>query len=159
MQQNPPGIAGKAAVAVLEVVATERPEQLPWLVETLRGSARGRVTVLQIAADCGVGLDQLAATISQAARDLDTLRSQYRRRWQHPREIVESPNAGALYALALARVQRYGDGANRRAWLKFAHRLYEVLQTERHRAWIVEFIGTPAEHATSDGSGEPSATS
>ncbi|MCP3957077.1 MAG: hypothetical protein GY719_04430 [bacterium] len=144
-----------AALAVLEVVATESPEQLAWLCATLAVSP-ARAGLRKLAADCGVlDVDQIGGVLEKAAQDLYVLRSRYRSRWRHPRELVEAPNIDALHVLALARAWRSPAGSPARsAWLTISRRmtkaqildrgpLEEPMSGSDPERWIRRWIGLP----------------
>ncbi|MCP3959662.1 MAG: hypothetical protein GY719_17575 [bacterium] len=131
-----------AAIAVLEVVATESPEQLDWLCSTLAQS-QARADLRQLAAEQlgGVDVDQIAGVVRKAERDLGVLRSRIRRHWRHPRELVEAPNVAALHTLASARARRSPGGSPaRRAWLRLAQRLLRAHHADRRCRRLLDFL-------------------
>ena len=119
--------------AVLEVVATTAPEQLPWLCQVLPGT-------LQLAAYCGVEPHHLAGTLAKAITDLDRLQTT-RQAWEHPGDVrmVEQPNAPALFLLAIHRYQRPGSVRPLRL-ARVLKRLQAAHDNTRRRQRIADFV-------------------
>lgn len=135
------GLSVEAVVAVLEVLASERPELLAFELEALLNSPF-RFAVQELHGALGVRLEELALVLYAASADLGKL-EQLRRAWRDPRKVLSSPNVPCLLILCRARLGRI-RGVRRRHKLEVVLRkLGAAHEHARSRAWIEDFIGPP----------------
>ena len=127
-----------STVRLLELVAAEVPELLPFANELLRQSAL-RFAAIELAKDWGVRLEQLPATVAQASAGLDRL-VKYRGGWRQVSQVVDAPNVAAITALAEARLARTPD---RRCLGPLVHKLRRLEANQRARDRILSFLNEP----------------
>ncbi len=131
----------EAVAAMLELVASRRPDLLPAYLD-MASNSPARFAVLELVADVGLrdSPDPYRGLLKIMA-DLDQLE---RRRggWTHPRQIVSHPNVGALLYFCRARIQNAAGIGKRRRLEVMARKLQRVHEREKTRAWINEFIGS-----------------
>ncbi len=98
----------RSTAELLDVVANRRRDLLPMLWQALRAAESTRdhaETLLDLVATCGsADKPSPCRTALAIAGDLDTL-AETSSRWSHPAQVVESPDALALYRLCAARAQ------------------------------------------------------
>jgi hypothetical protein len=132
--------------SMLELVASQRPDLLPVYLDIVANSP-ARFAVLELASDLGVRADQdLNRTVLKIVADLDRLESR-RAGWQHPQQIIATPNVGGLLYFCRARIQNVPGSARRRRLEILATKLQRVYDQERTRAWINDFIGATGKAA------------
>ena len=124
-------------VAVLEMVATQRPDLLPWLVAVFERSP-ANFTLFQIADEWNLPLQELRSAAAKAADDLDRLEARAVV-WIQPR-FLRKPHLGALFRFAVERCQRVGSRRRQRLE-NIGRRLERQLELNRRRQWIETFIG------------------
>ncbi len=134
-------------LAVLELVASELPDLLPFVVGTMEASpARSEVLALVKLFDVKRPRD-VAARAGRAAFQLDRLERNARRKWTHPREFLGADGlpASILSRFAQARAARW----ERRGWprsselVRLDRRLREAAGKERATAMVREFLSDP----------------
>ncbi len=131
--------------AILELVASERPASLSWLLDVLRSSPAGSA-LGQLAEDWLSQLGDLDAQVGaalarvavKAARDLGRL--DRRRSWSTPDVVVPSPNVAALYCFANARAGRMAGLAQRRHLEVIARKLERAYELHRTKHELEEFM-------------------
>ncbi len=128
--------------SLLEIVASERPELLVPLCETLRSGPAFQI-VLDLARDWHVEPAELAAVASRAARQLGRLEMR-RGQWRHPSLVVDSPNVRALSHFAYARRGRVSGRVRSRRLNVLAIKLRRIAETEHHRRQLDSFLREPA---------------
>ncbi len=136
------GSSFDAVVAVLELVASGRPEMLEFQLETLLNSPMG-FAVHDLASDLDVPWERVSFTLYRACLDLDRLEKR-RGAWRDPEKILQSPNIAALRHVCRARQGRVTGVARRRQLDVTLRRLERAHALARSRAWIEDFIGPPA---------------
>ncbi len=130
---------------VLEVLASERPEVVGAVVETL-ASSPARPALLELARLFQVEApEELAGAVVTVVRQLDRLEHQPRR-WTEPREVLGSTaaSATALDAVARWRADRWRStrGGTRPARLRRVdRRLKDAAGLERARALVDGLLG------------------
>ncbi len=130
----------EASLAILELTATEQPEQLEFLTHVLCNSSMS-FAVQKLAADFDVSLEQLDDTIAKACKGLDRLEKR-RGRPCDPAKLLDSPNLAALHYLCKARLNRVAKPPARRHRLERIRRKIERChQVAQTRAWIDDFLG------------------
>ncbi len=131
-------------LAVLEVLASERPEMVGAVIETL-ASGPARPALLELARLFQVEApEELAGAVVTVARQLDRLERQPR--WSEPREVLGSTaaSATALDAVARWRADRWRStrGGTRPArLLRVDRRLENAAGLERARALVDGLLG------------------
>lgn len=133
--------------SMLELVASQRADLLPVYLDMVANSP-ARFAVLELASDLNVKETQdLYPIVLKIVADLDRLERR-RTGWQHPQQIVSTPNVGGLLYFCRARIQNVPGIARRRRLEVMARKLQRVYDQERTRAWITDFIGTTGIPAT-----------
>ncbi len=132
---------------LLELVATERPDLLAPLVETLQNSP-GRRGLAKVAEVWGIRPEDRAADLGavavRASRHLDRLERRRPGTWRHPDQVVDAPNVEALATVADARRER-ADGIARARRLDILRRkLRRVAAVERQRRELDAFLRAPS---------------
>ena len=131
----------ESIAAMLELVATQRPDLLPVYLD-LAANSPARFAVLELATELAVRETQdLYPVVLKICADLDRLERR-RAGWKHPRQIVTDPNIGGLLYFCNARIQNVVGIARRRRLEVMSRKLQRVHDQERTRAWITDFIGT-----------------
>ncbi len=136
-----------AGLAALEVVASEHPQTLAFLVESLAASP-ARLEVLELLEVFGVQRPAgLAAKAARAAAQLDRLELLAGRRWEEPRQCI---GEGALPASILsrfadARALRWAASGRQRppALVRVNRRLRAAARKERAAALVQKFLSDP----------------
>ncbi len=133
-----------AGLAALELVASEYPELLPFVVEGLAASPARR-EVLELVEVFGVRRPaELVEHGAAAAAQLDRLELLARRRWSTPRELIgaNALSASVLSRFADARAERWRRrGRQRRPELvRIDRRLRAAAGKERAAAMVREFL-------------------
>ena len=137
----------EAMAAMLELVASQRPDLLPAYLD-MASNSPARFAVLELASDVDVrDANDFYPTLLKIVADLDRLE---RRRggWKHPRQVVRNPNVGGLLYFCRARIQNVAGIGRRRRLEVMARKLQRVYDREKTRAWITDFIGTSGRRAS-----------
>lgn len=128
-------------VAVLELIASSRPDLLDLQLETLLNSVM-RFGVRELAGVLDVPVERMGLTVYRACLDLDRLEKR-RGAWRDPGKVLESPNVAALVRVCEARVGRVRRVVRRRRLEGILCKLEQAHELAMSRAWIEEFIGPP----------------
>ena len=137
LEQETEGVA-----SLLEMVASERPDLLGWVVDLLQHSPV-RFAVLRLLREWEVGNTRRAAPfLRKAVTDLDRLE---RRRWTKPQQIIPKPHLGSLVLMATARAQRIDGSVRRRRMAGIADKLERYDENERTRRYVEAFFQEPAD--------------
>ena len=131
----PPAI--EPAVVLLEVVASKRPEILPWVLGDVPLGKVGEA-VVRLAKEWGVPVVEVPRVADQAARYLDRLD---RTRQLPEPGSVRGPDLAALFHFVLARHERLSAVRRRRHLQRLTGKLSEELELARRRRRIESFIG------------------
>lgn len=127
---------------LLELVAAERPDTLPAVVELLANSpARGAFAELMTAWHAETR-DEVVAIVSQATVDLDRVERWRTVPWDHLKERLHAPNMAALSDVAGQRARRTPVIRKKRRREIIARRLERLAHLDRTRqeldAWLAE---------------------
>ncbi len=127
---------------LLELVAAERPDTLPAVVELLASSpARGAFAELMTAWRAEIP-DEVVAIVSKASVDLDRLERWRTVPWNYLKERLLAPNLAALSDVANQRARRTLVIRKKRRREIIARRLERLAQVDRTRreldAWLAE---------------------
>ena len=98
----------EGTIAVLELIASERPQLLDLQLDTVLNSPM-RFAAHNLASALGVPVEQMGATIYQACHHLDRLEKR-RGHWRDPSAVLESPNVAARKGSSAAVQRRFLDG-------------------------------------------------
>ncbi len=130
-------------VAVLEAIASERPDLLRPLVSALEHSPAGGELVA-IAKAWNKPVDLLAEVAVTTSEHLERLE---RRRgvWRHPSQLVASPNVPALASFAQARRDRVPGLDRYRRLDMLALKLGRIAELEHERRAIEAFLREPVQ--------------
>ncbi len=136
-----------AGLAALELVASEDPDLLPFVVEALAASP-ARSVVLELAKLFDVRQPgELAARATRAASQLDRLEKNASRRWTDPREFLgpQALPAALLSRFAAARAARWQRRARPRLpeLVRLDRRLRVAAGKERAAALVRDFLTDP----------------
>ncbi len=133
--------------AMLELVASQRPDLLPIYLDTVSNSP-ARFAILELASDLKVReIQDLHPVVLKISADLDRLERR-RTGWRHPQQIVAKPHVVGLLYFCRARIRNVPGIARRRRLEVMSRKLQRVHDQEKTRAWITDFIGTTGEPAT-----------
>ncbi len=132
---------------LLELVASERPNLLGPLIETLKHGPAGRGPA-EVGEIWGIRPEDRAADLGavavRASRHLDRLERRRPGTWRHPDQVVDAPNVEALATVADARRER-ADGIARARRLDILRRkLRRVAAVERQRRELDAFLRAPS---------------
>ncbi len=146
--RNGPGAAwlapAESTLTVLEIVASEQPDLIEFLAQSLVGSPVS-FAIRELAATFGVAPEDVGETVGRACTHLDCL-ERHRRAWRQPAEVVESPNLAALVTVCRARIRRASPPKRRLKLERILRRIEPAHRLARTRAWIDDFLGPlPAE--------------
>ena len=155
-----PKVEPGATMALVELVASEYPELLRFVVDSLAGS-EARLALLEVVkafdAENPIELVQLAST---AAAQLDRLEMHaIRKRWKDPAYFGDSLPAEILERFARARINRtHQQGLERPPELLRGDRLLRVAAEKERAADLVNgLLRDPARKAPATGQGSAAA--
>ena len=137
LEQETEGVA-----SLLEMVASERPDILGWVLDLLQHSPV-RFAILRLLREWEVGETRRAAPfLRKAVTDLDRLE---RRHWTKPQQIIPKPHLGSLVLMATARAQRIHGSVRRRRMAGIAGKLKRCYENERTRRYVDALLQEPAD--------------
>ncbi|MCP3956498.1 MAG: hypothetical protein GY719_01460 [bacterium] len=131
-----------AVVALLELVGTEHPALLRPQLAAISGSS-WHPELVELARRFGVQPGEMEEVIRKACWDLDRLEKR-RTPWRDPAKVLPTPNIAALVQVCAARFERVPLMTRQRRLATILRRLRRAEGLARSRAWIEDFIGTPA---------------
>ena len=132
---------GPAVAALLELVASERPDYLEWAIDVLQNSPV-RFAILDLFREWETAdPEALVRVIVKASADLDRL--ERRRSWRKPDQVIHEPHLAALYQLVGSRAQRVEGIARRRRLEIIRRKLKRVYDRERAKKELEAFLREP----------------